>query len=99
MGRKTNAGVICQAYDGSGLGENTAVVAEGGPEVMYRSFDLKRTRTSLIKELTISSSFIYIDKTSESPVCGMCGEKGEILSHLVTSECSKLAQGDLQGAT
>ena len=50
MERKTNAGVICQ-------GETMAVVGEGQPEMMYRSFDLKRTRTSLIKELTISSQW------------------------------------------
>jgi len=54
MERKTNVGVICHGHDGSGLGENMAVVAEGGPQVTYRSFDLRRTRTSLIKELTIS---------------------------------------------
>ena len=58
MERKTNVGVICQGHDGNGLGKNMAVVAEGGPQEMYRSFDLKRTRTSLIKELTISNSFI-----------------------------------------
>ena len=33
----------------------------------------------------------YIDKSSESPLCRMCGEKAETVSHLV-SECSKLAQ-------
>ena len=54
MERKTNAGVICQGHDGSGLGENMAVVGEGEPQVTYRSFDLKRTRTSLIKELILS---------------------------------------------
>ena len=46
MERKTNAGVIWQGHDGSGLGENMAVVAEWGPRGMYRSFDLQRTRTS-----------------------------------------------------
>ena len=54
MERKTNAGVICQGHDGSGLEENMAVVAEGEPQVAYRNFDLKRTRTSLIKELILS---------------------------------------------
>ena len=33
----------------------------------------------------------HIDKTAQSPLCRMCGEKGETISHLV-SECSKLAQ-------
>ena len=33
----------------------------------------------------------YIDKSSESPICRMCGEKAETISHLV-NECSKLAQ-------
>ena len=28
----------CQGHDGSGLGENMAVVAEGGPQRMYTSF-------------------------------------------------------------
>ena len=33
----------------------------------------------------------HIDKTWESPMCRMCGEKGESVRHL-TSECSTLAQ-------
>ena len=33
----------------------------------------------------------YIDKTSNTQLCRMCGEKGEAISDLV-SECSKLAQ-------
>ena len=74
--RKTNAGVICQGHDGSGLGENMAVVAEGGPQVMYRSFDLKRTRESLIKELTISSSFILIKPQKHLYHVG-CAERRE----------------------
>ena len=32
-----------------------------------------------------------IDKTSESPLCRMCGERGETVQHIVC-ECSKLAQ-------
>ena len=31
MERKTNAGVICQGHDGSGLGEIMAAVEEAGP--------------------------------------------------------------------
>ena len=40
MERRTNAWATCQghAYEGSGLGENMAVVAEGGPQGMYRRF-------------------------------------------------------------
>ena len=33
----------------------------------------------------------HIDRTSESPLCRLCGEKGENITHL-TSECKKLAQ-------
>ena len=33
----------------------------------------------------------YIDKTSDTPLCRMCGERRETISHLV-SECSKLAK-------
>ena len=51
MERKTNAEVIWQGHDGSGLGENMAVVAEWGPRGMYRSFDLQRTRTSFKNQL------------------------------------------------
>ena len=38
MERQANAWATCQGHDGSGLGENMAVVAEGGPQRMYRSF-------------------------------------------------------------
>ena len=33
----------------------------------------------------------YIDKTKDSPLCRMCGERNETVSHTI-SECSKLAQ-------
>ena len=33
----------------------------------------------------------HIDKTSECPVCRMCGKKGEGVQH-ITSGCEKLAQ-------
>ena len=33
----------------------------------------------------------YIDKTLESPLCGLCGEKGESVNHIVY-ECKKLVQ-------
>ena len=32
-----------------------------------------------------------IDKTSENPLCRMCGERGEIVQHIIC-ECKKLAQ-------
>ena len=32
-----------------------------------------------------------IDKTSESPLCRLCGKKGESVQH-ITSGCKKLAQ-------
>ena len=41
--------------------------------------------------LRTNYSKFHIDKTSESPLCRLCGAKGESISHLV-SECSKLAQ-------
>ena len=45
-----------------------AVVVEGGPQGMYRNFDLQRTRTNYI--------MFHIDKTSESPdVCVGCAER------------------------
>ena len=75
MERKENAGVICQGHDGSGLEENMPVLAEGGPQVMYRNFDLKRTRSCLIKELTISSSFI-LTKPQKHLYVG-CAERRE----------------------
>ena len=33
----------------------------------------------------------HIDRTSESPLCRLCGEKGENITHL-TSDCKKLAK-------
>ena len=68
MERKTNAGAICQGHEGSGL------VADGGPQVMYRSFDLKRTRTSLIKELYQAVS--YLTKLQKHLYVG-CAERKE----------------------
>ena len=35
----------------------------------------------------------HIDKNADSPLCRMCGGKGETISHLV-SECGKLAQNE-----
>ena len=61
-----------------------------------RQSDLKPGTVSLIfsaqeQALRTNYSKFHIDKTSESPLCRLCGVKGESISHLV-SECSKLAQ-------
>ena len=34
-----------------------------------------------------------IDKTSENPLCRMCGERGKTVQHIIC-ECIKLAQGE-----
>ena len=61
-----------------------------------RQSDLKPGTVSLIfspheQALRTNYSKFHIDKTSESPLCRLCGAKGESISHLV-GECSKLAQ-------
>ena len=58
--------------------------------------DMKGCREALIcsaQEQALRTNYtkLYIDKRSESPICRMCGEKAETISHLA-SECSKLAQ-------
>ena len=58
--------------------------------------DLKGCTESLIlsaQEQALRTSYIkfHIDKTIGSPLCRMCGERGESVDHLV-SEYSKLAQ-------
>ena len=47
------------------------------------------------QEQALKTNYVkfYVDKAVESPLCRMCNEKGESVSHLV-SECSKLAQRD-----
>ena len=40
---------------------------------------------------TINYVKYHIDKTVESPLCRLCGEKGESVNHIVC-ECKKLAQ-------
>ena len=46
-----------------------AVDREGGPQGLYKSFDLQRT----IQEQALRTKYIKIhsDKTSESPLCKM----------------------------
>ena len=58
--------------------------------------DLKGCTESLIfsaQEHALRTNYIkfHIDKTIDSPLCRMCGERGESIDHLV-SECSKLTQ-------
>ena len=38
----------------------------------------------------------HIDHTAESPLCRMCGSKGETVAHVV-SECGKLPQTEYKG--
>ena len=58
--------------------------------------DLKGCTEALIcsaQEQALRTNYtkFHIDKNADSPLCRMCGEKGETISHLV-SECRKLAQ-------
>ena len=41
--------------------------------------------------LRINYTTNKIDKTSENPLCRMCGERGETVQHIIC-ECKKLAQ-------
>ena len=45
------------------------------------------------QEQAIKTNYIkyHIDKTSDSPMCRLCGKKGESVQH-ITSGCEKLAQ-------
>ena len=45
------------------------------------------------QEQALRTNYIefHIDKTADSPLCRMCGERGESIYHLI-SECRKLAQ-------
>ena len=61
-----------------------------------KNSDLKAETEVLIcaaQEQALRTNYIKfnIDKTVESPICRMCGEKGESVRHL-TSGCKKLAQ-------
>ena len=61
-----------------------------------RKSDLKVGTEALIcaaQEQSLRTNYVkfHIDKTAESPLCRLCGNKGESVNHIV-SECSKLAQ-------
>ena len=63
--------------------------------------DLKPTTEALIfaaQEQAFRTNYIkfHIDKTVGSPLCRMCGQKGETITYVV-SECSKLDQGKYKG--
>ena len=58
--------------------------------------DLKGCTEALIcsaQEQALRTNYtkFHIDKTADSPLCRMCGERGESIYHLI-SECGKLAQ-------
>ena len=63
--------------------------------------DLKGCTEALIcsaQEQSLRTNYtrFHIDHTAESPLCRMCGSKGETVAHVV-SECSKLAQTEYKG--
>ena len=58
--------------------------------------DLKSSTETLIcaaQEQALRTNYVkfHVDKSVESPLCRMCHEKGESVTHVI-SECSKLAQ-------
>ncbi|XP_047488218.1 uncharacterized protein LOC125038695 [Penaeus chinensis] len=54
-----------------------------GTEAVICAAQEQAIRTNYVKH--------YIDKSSDSPLCRMCGKRGESIQHIV-SECEKLAQ-------
>ena len=70
-------------------------------KLWLKNSDLKAEAAALIcaaQEQTLRTNYIKfnIDKTVESPLCRMCGEKGESVGHLI-SGCKKLAQREYKG--
>ena len=62
--------------------------------------DLKIGTEALLcaaQEQAIRTNYVkyQIDKTSESPLCRLCGKKGETVQHLI-SGCEKLAQKEYE---
>ena len=58
--------------------------------------DLKPETEALLcaaQEQALRTNYVkfHIDRNVESPLCRLCGEKGEHITHLI-SECKKLAQ-------
>ena len=63
--------------------------------------DLKGCTEALIcsaqeQALRTNNTRFHIDHTVESPLCRMCGSKGETVAHVV-SDCGKLAQTEYKG--
>ena len=58
-----------------------------GTEALLCAAQEQAIRTNYVKH--------YIDKTSESPLCRLCGRKGESVQHLVCG-CEKLAQKEYE---
>ena len=56
---------------------------KAGTEALICAAQDQALRTNYVKH--------HIDKTLESPLCRLCGEKGETINHIV-SECKMLAQ-------
>ena len=61
-----------------------------------RKGNLKIQTESLVcatQEQALKTNYLklHIDKTANSPLCRMCGNKGEIIQHIIC-ECEKLAQ-------
>ena len=63
---------------------------KGCTEAMICSAQEQAIRTNNTK--------FYIDKTSDSPMCRMCGDRTETVSHII-SECSELAQKEYKDVT
>ena len=72
-------------------------INESKPWNWVKKSNLKSSTTALIfsaQEQSLRTNYteFHIDKTSESPLCRLCGIKGESISHII-SECGKqLAQ-------
>ena len=65
--------------------------------------DLKVQTEALLcaaQEQAIKTKYMkfHIDKTNESPLCSLCGEKDEDVQH-ITSGCEKLAQKNAKDDT
>ena len=70
--RKRNAWAISQGHDGSGLGENIAVIEEEVPQGMCRSTDLQRSRTGFKNYVKFNNT-----KKTENHLCVGCAERKE----------------------
>jgi len=54
---------------------------------------MRCTRLCAAQEQALRTNYVKheIDKTSECPLCRMCGERGETVQHIICG-CKKLAQ-------